>query len=392
MAKIIAHIDLNAFFARAEELKHPELEGKPIIVGGLGERGVVSTCSYAARKYGVHSAMPIGEARRLCPQGVYLEPDFSYYSVLSSSFFAYLGRYSRLVERASIDEGYIDMTDYLKGKADPHNEFKLLQNGLLREIGLKCSIGVATNKWLAKMASDMKKPLGITILRKKDLGKMLYPLDIGAYFGIGKKTSEKLRQMGIKTIGDLAKRIDEPAFHELFGKGYEDVKRHLKGEGNDVVDPHPDEAKSISRSVTFPHDSADDDFLIEQISSLSYEVASALVGEKKLAKTITLTVRDHAFVTRSKSTSLDHAIQEGKTIFSLAKKLYEQNFAGTEVRLLGVGVNNLISPYDETVQMSLWNYEEYEKRDETKLLVNELNRKIKDGNLMLAKDAKRKKK
>lgn len=391
MAKIIAHIDLNAFFARAEEIRRPELENKPIIVGGLGERGVVSTCSYAARKYGVHSAMPIGEARRLCPQGVYLEPDFPYYSMLSSSFFAYLGKYSRLVERASIDEGYVDMSEFLKGKNNPEKELRILQNGLLREIGLKCSIGVATNKWLAKMASDMKKPMGITILRKKDMPTMLYPLDIGDYFGIGKKTAEKLRSIGIKTIGDLAKRIDEPYFSTFFGKGYSEVKRHLSGQGDDIVNPFEEEAKSISRSITLPYDSIDEDYIKENILSLSNEVAGALINEKKLAKTITLTIRDSSFSTHSKSLTLEQGINDAKIIASTCKKLFDENFSLTEVRLIGVGTSNLISPYEETVQMSFWNYEDYEKRDETKLLVKELNRKMKSDSLMLAKEAKRKK-
>lgn len=391
MAKIIAHIDLNAFFARAEEIKRPELEGRPIIVGGLAERGVVSTCSYAARKYGVHSAMPIGEARRLCPQGVYLEPDFPYYSMLSASFFAYLGKYSRLVERASIDEGYVDLSEYLKNKADPLNELKLLQNGLFREIGLKCSIGVATNKWLAKMASDMKKPMGITILRKRDLEKKLYPLEIGAYFGIGKKTSEKLISMGVKTIGDLAERIDEPVFAAFFGKSYPEIKRHLIGEGDDIVNPLEEEAKSISRSLTLPFDSVDEEYIKGEILALSLEVAGALENEKKIAKTITLTIRDSSFSTKSKSVTLEQGIKDGGIISRTCQKLYAEHFQNTEVRLIGVGVSNLLSPYEETVQMSFWNYEDYEKRDETKLLVKELNRKMKSDSLMLAKEVKRKK-
>ena len=189
MAKIIIHVDLNAFFATAEQIRRPDYVGKPVIVGGLGPRGVVSTASYEARAYGVHSAMPIGEARMLCPNGIFLPGDYRYYEMLSRSFFGYLKNYSSLVEAASIDEGFVDMTSMLSKEKDPMAKLVQLQRGLLEQIGLKCSIGVGPTKFLAKMASDMKKPMGITVIRRKDVKKMLYPLPIDSFFGIGKKTT-----------------------------------------------------------------------------------------------------------------------------------------------------------------------------------------------------------
>ena len=201
------HIDLNAFFARAEEIRHPNYEGKPIVVGGSGARGVVSTASYAARKFGIHSGMPLFQARRACPDALFCPVDFPYYEMLSRSFRAYLGRYSSLVEPASIDECYVDLTRQLYKSTDPIPYLKALQEGLLREIGLKSSIGLAATKFLAKMGSDYKKPMGITIVRKKDIDALFGPLPIESFWGIGKKTSSRLRELGIRTIGSLKESL-----------------------------------------------------------------------------------------------------------------------------------------------------------------------------------------
>ena len=207
MSKIILHIDLNAFFATAECIRDPSLIGKPVIVGGLTSRGVVSTCSYEARAYGVHSAMPIFKAKELCPDGIYLQGDYRYYEMLSRSFFSYIYNFSPIIEEASIDECFVDMTKPLSHVSDPIPYLENLRDGLFKELGLKCSIGIGPTKFLAKMASDMKKPMGITIIRKKDIPNMLYPLKIGDFFGIGKKSVPRLNLIGIYTIGDLASKI-----------------------------------------------------------------------------------------------------------------------------------------------------------------------------------------
>ena len=243
MAKIIMHIDLNAFFATAEEARNPELRGKPIIVGHPGRRGVVSTANYEARKFGVHSAMPTYEALERCPSLIIVPCDFKYYEMLSNSFFSFLRRLTPLVEPASIDEGYVDMTAVLSKEKDPLAYLKKLQNDILQELDLKCSIGIATTKFLAKMASDMKKPMGITILRKKDQANLLYPLPIESFWGIGRKTSPRLKALGIETIGDFKKKCDEndKDLMEVLGKFYLTAKAWVNGEGDDKVDPTPDD-------------------------------------------------------------------------------------------------------------------------------------------------------
>ncbi len=204
MAKVIMHIDLNAFFATAETIKNPSLEGLPLVVAGTSRRGIVSTASYEARKYGIHSAMPTYQARQLCSNLIILPGDYEYYQKLSNEFFEYIKTYSSIIEPASIDEGYVDISEQIAKVNDPMKYLKDIQNGLYEKTKLKCSIGIGPTKFLAKMASDIKKPMGITIIRRKDIQKILWPLPIKDMFGIGKKTYPRLEALGIYKIGDLA--------------------------------------------------------------------------------------------------------------------------------------------------------------------------------------------
>jgi DNA polymerase-4 len=391
MSQIIMHVDLNAFFATAEVLRHPEYAGKPVIVAGLGPRGVVSTASYEARAYGVHSAMPTYQAKEKCPQGIFLEGDFAYYEVLSQSFFAYLKRYSSLLEEASIDECYVDMSKALAHVRDPLSYLKGIQNGLLEQIGLKCSIGVAPTKFLAKMASEMKKPMGLTILRRKDLTEKLYPLPIESFYGIGKKTAPRLREIGIQTIGDLKKLtdVDDPRLLSLLGKFYYVIKDWVNGQGDDVVDPTPFDPKSIGHSETFPYDTAETSSILSKLHQLSLETAHGAEGDHKKGKTVQLVIKDKDFKSHDKSVSFKEATSDGEVIYEKAKALYEANFLGLEIRLIGVTLQNLIDPKKETVQMTFDNYGAYEEMDETKLLVAALNRKMKKPALVVASEVKK---
>ena len=391
MSKIIMHIDLNAFFATAEEIRDPSLAGKPVIVGGQGSRSVVSTCNYKAREYGVHSAMPIYQARQLCPNGIYLPGDYHYYSMLSRSFFAYLRQYSNVIEKASIDEGFVDMTKALKGVEDPIKYLADLQNGLLEQIGLKCSIGIAPTKFLAKMASDMKKPMGITIIRRKDIENKIHPLKIEDFYGIGKKTAPRLRAIGINTIGDLAKRIDEkdPLIERMFGSVYQTISDWIHGYGSDVVDTEPWDPKSCGHSETFAYDTDDMDEVEDKLKELAKEVSIDCKKDGKIGRTVQLVVKDQGFKSHNKSFSLREPSNEFEVIYNTAVDLYEKYYSKTMVRLIGVTLQNLFNPKDEDIQMSLFNYEEYEKEDETRLLINDLNRKMKKPALMRAKEAKK---
>ncbi len=393
MGHIIMHIDLNAFFARAEEIRHPEYEGKSLVVGGRGPRGVVSTASYAARKRGIHSGMPLFQARRLDPGAIFLPVDFPYYEMLSTSFVSYLHRFSALVEPASIDECYVDLSVQLRGSADPLAYLKVIQEGLRREIGLNSSIGLAPTRFLAKMGSDYKKPLGITIIRKKDIDALLGPLPIESFWGIGKKTSAKLRELGIKDIASLKSSLlrGEKSTERILGSFASTCLLWLKGEGDDEVRVSGGEAKSISRSLTLESDSDEPSILKARLYKMAEEISALLVSERKKAKTVTVSLRDPSFHTRSRSCTLGRGIDGAGAIFKTAEGIFDSSFSGATARLIGLGVSSLHDPREETVQMSFDDYPEYEKMDETRLLVNEFNRKLKNGgSLMLAREAKRK--
>lgn len=370
------HIDLNAFFASAEQLRDPSTRGKPLAVSGTGRRAVISTASYEARKYGVHSAQPTYQALKLCPNLILKPVDFRYYGILSNSFFAYLEKYSRLVEPVSIDEGFVDMTARLKDEKDPMSVLNEIQQGLLKDIGLPCSIGIGPNKFLAKMASDMKKPLGITILRRKDLENKLYPLPIDDFFGIGKQSATKLKErFSIKIIGDLKKLIDQdnPELIKFFGKQYESIKDHVNGYGDDVVDPTPRDPKSIGRSVTLNNDTDDLDEIYGVFESMAREIIYELNKYKKASKTVDVTFRDPDFVTKSKSVTYKEPIKTEKELLEAAKSIYKANFGGKAVRLVGLTLQNLYNPKEEDIQMSFWNYADFEEEDKTRLIISKMN-------------------
>lgn len=396
MARIIAHIDLNAFFVVCEQIRDPSLAGKPILIGHEGRSGIVSTCSYEARKFGCHSGQPMFQAKKLCPQAIVIPGDYEYYQVMSNSFFSYIRRYTKLVEAASIDECYGDFTHVIKKTRDLVSYFHDLQFGLLQELGLQCSIGVSTSKWMAKMASDMKKPLGLTFVKRANLEQTLYPLPIESFWGIGKKTAPALRHLGLKTIGDLAAATarDDPALKRMLGKFYATVKVWVHGGGDDRVDITPFDPKSIGNSKTLPADASSWAEVEDTLRCLCDEVAARAKASRKAGHTITLTVKDTVggFHLHSKALTLTYPTSDAALIFEKAKALYRSHYEERfPIRLLGVTLSRLVDPAREQVQMNLWNYESYEERDKTKLLIAELNRKMKTPMLKRAREAKKKK-
>ena len=377
MAKVIVHIDLNAFFVRCEEIKDPSLEGKPVLIGHEGRSGIVSTCSYEARKYGCHSGQPMFQATKLCPKAIIIPPDYHFYSIMSNSFIAHISRYCQKIEQVSIDECFLDMSESLKGVEDVEGYFKSIQKSLFEATGLKCSIGVSITKWLAKMGSDMKKPLGLTIIRKKDIPNIIFPLPIESFWGIGRHSSPRLKEIGINTIGDLYKRIidDEDNMSKFFGKMFIDVKSALEGKSSNNVHTEREDPKSIGNSETMMEDKVGEDSIAPYIRSLSYEVSQRTKREGVFGKTITLQVKDIEFKTHNRSLTIDDATNNAEVIYGKCLELFRENFSSMEIRLVGVTLSKLSNPQKETVQMSLWNYEEYEEMDKTKLLINDFNNK-----------------
>ncbi len=396
MAKVIMHIDLNAFFASCEVVRDPSLKGVPLLIGHSGRSGIVSTASYEARKYGCHSGQPMFQAERLCPKAKVLPVDMDYYSMMSTSFFYYLRRFTPLVEPASIDEGYADMTLALKGKEDPYGFFLSLQAELKKETGLGCSIGVAPTKWLAKMASDLRKPMGLTILRRKDIPEILYPLPIESFWGIGKKTSPRLREIGILTIGDFAKKAeqDDPLLMKELGKFYITAKEWIQGKGSDEVSLLEDEAKSIGAQETLPRDCQTYEEVKENLFSIARTISLRARKEGKEGKGITVNVKTTDFKLHSKAKMLAESTSNEELITNEAKGLFEElmgKLGHPLIRQVGITLTKLIDPEKESVQMSLWNYEDYEKKDATKLLIESLNRKMDKPMLKRASQTEKKK-
>ncbi len=388
MGKVIVHIDLNAFFARAEEIRDPSLEGKPVAIGHDGRSGIVSTCSYAARKFGVHSGMPMFMAKELCPNLIIKHGDYRYYSGLSRLFFKFVKRYTPLVEIASVDECFADFTEVVKKVDDVPAFFLKMQNELFRKTQLKCSIGVATTKFLAKMGSDYQKPMGLTFIRKRDIPSILYPLAIEKMYGIGKKTAPRLKSIGINTIGDLAIRCEnnDPDLINIMGKFYQVIKDWINGRGSDVIVSEPEEQKSIGNSSTFYHDTNDFNEIKQMFGELAKEVSSRAIKDNKMGTTVQIVVKEADFVVHNRSLTFDNPTNDYKQILDIALKLYEKNFLSMTIRLVGVTLQNLIDPRDMAIQISLFDFEKAEEDNRTRLLINELNRRLKKDSLMRASE------
>lgn len=377
MSKIILHIDLNAFFVRCEEIKNPSLEGKPVIIGRNGRGGIVSTCSYAAREYGVKSGMPTYQALLKCKDAILIEGDYHYYERKSQEFFGFIKRYTTLVEPASIDECFVDFTDVLKDESQPLVFLRNMQKELYKETKLMCSIGVAPTKFLAKMASDMKKPNGLVVIRRKDSRKMLSPLPIEAFFGIGKKTSPRLREIGVNTIGDLIKRIDDEDYqikNEL-GKFYYVIKEWIDGKGGDEISTEPWDTKSVGHSTTLYSDALSVEELEKPLRELSEEVSRDAQKNNKKGKTVQLVLKDNEFKIINRSKRLQELTNNVDIIYKTALELLKANYDDRPIRLIGVTLQQLVNPKETYEQLSIFdNYEQIKEENQTRLLIGDLNR------------------
>ena len=335
----IMHIDMDAFFASVEQLDNPELKGKPLIVGGQSNRGVVSTCSYEARKYGVHSAMPMVEARRLCPHAEFLPGRMWRYEEVSREIMRIFHEEAPLVEQLSIDEAFLDVSGMERLHKDVRNVGWRIKERIKNEIGLTCSVGLAPNKFLAKMASDLQKPDGFTVITHEQARSFIAPLPVTKIFGIGGAAKQMLAQFGIATIGQLA-NADRSILQKVFGKNADKVQHLAMGLDDRPVIPET-APKSIGRETTFEKDLYTFEDCKAAILELSGQTGFRLRNKGYSGRTVTLKVKfkDFKIITRSISSEGDISCDE--EIFSLAVKLLKDVAYENGVRLLGVTVSNL---------------------------------------------------
>ncbi|MFT5139799.1 MAG: DNA polymerase-4 [Lysobacterales bacterium] len=343
---------MDAFYASVEVKDRPELEGKPVIVGGLGARGVVAAASYAARKHGVFSAMPMQRARSLCPDGVYIQPRASRYREASFEIFSLFREFTPMVEGLSLDEAFLDVSASLKAMGDIETIGRAVRDGIRRNTGLQASIGMAHNKFLAKLASDFKKPAGFYHVNPKRIYAFLDPLPIGRLWGIGNKTEPRLRALGVLTIGQLRKCEDE-MLRTVLGNRTGHFKSLSRGEDEREVCTAREE-RSISHEITFDTDLREARELLAELQRQAEAVMRRVRRQHLVAKTINIKIRDHRFQTVTRSQSLRMATSSTRACFEVARallKIWLQSHANTPVRLLGVGVSGLEESTEEAGQI-----------------------------------------
>ncbi|MGA8029578.1 MAG: DNA polymerase IV [Bryobacteraceae bacterium] len=346
MQRLVCHLDMDAFFVSVEELFDPALKGKPVVVGGqANQRGVVAAASYAARKFGVHSAMPLRTAARLCPQAIFVDGHPGRYRELSKKVFAILNRFSPQVEMASIDEAYVDLTGTERLLGPPLRAAYALHETIRKETKLKCSLGLASSRLVAKVSSDQAKPNGVLYILPGQESRFLAPLEVRKIPGVGKKTEAALHSLGIQKVGDLA-ALDESFLASRFGRWGLALAGKARGEDAGGWFDSPiganDDPKSISHENTFSEDTNNRDQLEASLLKLSEMVAKRLREQGLHSRTIQLKLRHEDFSTITRACSLDHATQLDREVASAAIRLFRQAWDGkTRIRLLGVHAGSL---------------------------------------------------
>ena len=379
----ILHVDMDAFFASVELLHHPEWRGKPVIVGsGPHERGVVSTCSYEARKFGVHSAMPSRTAYEKCPHAIFVRPHMELYEEVSARAFEVFSHYTPYVEGVSIDEAFLDIT----GSIHLHGSARALGEALRKEIretcGVTCSAGIAPNRLLAKIGSEQHKPDGLTLMpfEPNAIAEFLKPKPIGILWGIGKHTEEILRPYNITVCGDL-QRLPLAQLSTILGadSAAETLQDYAFGRSDDTVYWEPAEEKSVSREHTFDENESDRRKVREKLIELVGEVGRRFRTEERWARTARIKIRDYAFNTITRQTSFDAPARDDISFREKALELFDRETIGS-VRLIGFGVTN-IQPTPDASGPSLFPSPEDERRQKRERLSEALDR-LRDRGMM----------
>lgn len=353
--RTILHMDMDAFFAAVEQRDHPEYRGKPVIVGadpqGGKGRGVVSTCSYEARVYGVHSAMPIQTAYKLCPHGIYVWPNGRLYGMVSKSIFRILEEFTDQVEPLSIDEAFMDVTGSIRLYGEGKQIARLIKDRIKEKENLTASVGVAPTKYLAKIASDLEKPDGLVVVQSDKISEFLHPLPISRLWGAGIQTQKALLKMGIKTIGDLS-TYPQDVLHKKLGKVGDHFYRLAHGIDTRKVET-TEIVKSVSNEHTFFKDITDGTDLRRRLAALCDKVGYRLRKSDLAGKTIHLKLRYSDFSTITRNRTIENATNETGTLLKVITELFEKNYIkDRKIRLIGVGVSGFSKHH--VVQLSLF--------------------------------------
>lgn len=374
--RVIFHIDMNCFYASVEMARNPKLKGKPVAIAGNPEerRGIIVTSSYEARAKGVKTTMPLWQAKKLCPELIVMRPNFERYRKASQAIFRMLTEITTFIEPVSIDEGYLDITD-CEHLGTPLEIAHHTQQMILQKLDLPCSIGIGPNKFLAKMASDMKKPLGITVLRKRELHQTLWPLPVEEMYGVGKKTAEKLHLIDVHTIGDLAHKDMYDLTH-LLGVNGERLKNQANGIDHRPVDPEAaNEFKSIGNSQTLPHDTTNDSEIRSLLNDLASTINRRMERRDVVGLSVQLMIRYHNRKTITRSRKLQTYISNQNEIFQTAYELFQKHWNLNPIRLLGITVQDIEEKQNIAQQLNLFTYEQEIEKAKLQKVVRTLSQK-----------------
>lgn len=378
MSRTIIHVDMDAFFASVEELDHPELAGKPLIVGGNAtRRGVVAAANYAARRFGIHSAMPTAAALHRCPQATLLPPRPDRYSDISRQIRQIFNRYTPLVEPLSLDEAFLDITGSLRLFGTAEKIGWHIKDDIRRELGLIASVGIAPNKFLAKIASDIDKPDGFRVIAADEIVSFLSPLPVSRLWGVGAKTEALLTSMGIHTIGDL--RSDRAATClKGMGRAGEQLRQLALGIDQRPVIPGR-AAKSISHETTFATDIRDGESLRRHLLTLTEQVARRLRQSGMAGRTVFIRLRHSDFHTVCRSRSLDHPADATQALWQRARQLFIEHWHGEPLRLIGMGVDQLVQKEEQQRQGELFDADSRKRQHDLDHIVDHIQEKFGAG-------------
>lgn len=372
-ARAILHVDMDAFYASVEQRDRPELRGLPVVVGGGGNRGVVAAASYEVRTYGVHSAMPTREALRRCPHAIVVPPRIGHYSDVSRQIFAVFHEFTPLVQGLSLDEAFLDVTASLGALGSAEQIAREIKRRIRDRTWLTASVGVAPNKLVAKIASDLRKPDGLVVVRPDEVRELLDPLPVRRLFGLGPKTAPLVEELGIHTLGELH-RASPSRLRPIFGRYTERVQQRAAGIDDRPVVPDVDE-KQISAEETFETDIADRGRLHAEIRRLADKACSRLRARKLTGGCVTVKIRRGDFTTYTRQRALEPRTQETRVVARIATELLDAWFATqpqAALRLLGVGVSDLA----EEVQGDLFAAPESTRNRQLDAAVDEIRQKF----------------